>query len=126
MHVSLFRLTSLLIIGAALAMVPGAAALRGGGRDRDRGARLTMTRGGSPRLDASDPTPHGHEATAPDASDASDVLQDSAEHRHHAVASGIVAAAIAFAPAPSADSVRLHASSVSPFHASHSFLHAPG
>jgi hypothetical protein len=100
MRQMLSRLTACFVIAVALVMVPGAAAVRVSGRERDRGAaRVTTTRGGSQRLDASDPTPHGHEETAPELADAGDLVLESAE-QSQSPAPAVAPAAFHDVPAP--------------------------
>lgn len=102
MRQMLSRLTACFVIAVALAMVPGAAAVRVSGRERDRGAaRVTTTRGGSQRLDASDPTPHGHEETSPELADAGDLVVDSAA-QSQAPTPAVPPAAFGGVPAPGA------------------------
>ena len=117
MRLSLSRLTALVVIGVALAAIPGVVSRVGG---REGAARMT-TRGGFPRLASAAAALTGPDDHEPDSAVAGDVIytasrqQRSTDQEHgHAPPGRLVASAAV--PPPLTDSVLLDASSLASFH----------
>jgi hypothetical protein len=116
MRLSLSRLTALVVIGVALAAIPGVVSRVGG---REGAARMT-TRGGFPRLASAAAAvtgPDDHEpasAAAGDVIDTASLLRPTDQEHGHAPPGHLVARAAV--PPPLTDSLLLHASALASFH----------
>ncbi len=122
MRLSLSRLTAVIVIGVALAAVPGIAVTRVGGRE---GTARMATRGGLHRLSASEAVVHGYDDTTPDSTTAGDVSSDSTDLRDAGSPPGLRPGAMGIAP-PSAASVLLDAPAPVTLHSADSFLRPLG
>jgi hypothetical protein len=121
MRLSRSRLTAVLVIGVALAAVPGVAITRVGGRE---GSARMATRGGLHRLSASKAVVHGYDDTASGIATAGDPASDSTDLRD-AGPPGLPPGATAVGP-PSGDSMLLDGVPLVTLHSADSFLRPPG
>jgi len=117
MRLSLSRLTALVVIGVALAAIPGVVSRVGG---REGAARMT-TRGGFPRLASAATALTGPDDHEPDSVAAGDVIDTASnqpratdqEHGHAPPGHLVARAAV---PPPLTDSVLLSGSPLASFH----------
>jgi hypothetical protein len=103
MRLALSRLTAVIVIGVAIAAVPGVAVTRVGGRE---GAARMATRSGLHRLSASEAVVLGFDDTAPDVAPAGDLISDASVLRDAGSPPGLPSATTAAVP-PSAGSILL-------------------
>ncbi|HEY6506602.1 MAG TPA: hypothetical protein VIY56_01230 [Vicinamibacterales bacterium] len=122
MRLSLSRLTAVLVIGVALATVPGVAVSRTAGRE---GTLRMTSRGGLHRFSASEAVALGSDDTAPDVTTASELVSDSTAPRDAGSPAGLPPAATAVV-APSAGSVLLDTPPPATLHPADAFLRPPG
>jgi hypothetical protein len=122
MRLSLSRLTAVIVIGVALAAVPGVAVTRVGGRE---GTARMATRGGLHRLSASEAVVHGFDDTTPDSATAGNALSDSTDLADAGSPPGLQPGAMGIVP-PSADSILLDGVPPVTLHTADSFLRPPG
>jgi len=122
MRLSLSRLTATLVIGVALAAVPGVAVSRAGGRE---GTPRTATRGGLHRVNASGAVVHGYDDTAPDSVGTGHLVSNSTDLRDAGSPPGLPPAATAVVP-PSAGSLLPDARPPVAIHPTDTFLRPPG
>lgn len=118
MRLSLSRLTALVVIGVALAAIPGVVSRVGG---REGAARMMTTRGGFPRLASAAAALTGPDDHEPDSAatggvieTASKQLRSTDQEHGHAPPGQLVARATA--PPPLTGSVLLDASPLASFH----------
>jgi hypothetical protein len=122
MRLALSRLTAVIVIGVAIAAVPGVAVTRVGGRE---GAARMATRGGLHRLSASEAVVVGFDDTAPDVAPAGDLISAASVLRGTGAPPGLPPAATTVV-APSADSILLDVPPPPTFHSADSFLRPLG
>ena len=102
MRLALSRLTAVIVIGVAIAAMPGVAVTRVG---REGAARMA-TRSGLHRLSASEAVVLGFDDTAPDVAPAGDLISDASVLRDAGSPPGLPSATTAAVP-PSAGSILL-------------------
>ena len=122
MRLALSRLTAVIVIGVAIAAVPGVAVTRVSGRE---GAARMATRGGLHRLSASEAVALGFDDTAPDGAPAGDLVPVASALSDAGSPPGLPPAATA-AVAPSPGSLLLDVPPPLTLHSADSFLRPLG
>ena len=121
MRLALSRLTAVIVIGVAIAAVPGVAVTRVSGRE---GAARMATRGGPHRLSASEAVVLGFDDTTLDEARAGDLVSVASALSDAGSPPGLPAAATA--AVPSAGSLLLDVPPPLTLHPADSFLRPPG
>jgi hypothetical protein len=123
MRLALSRLTAVIVIGVAIAAVPGVAVTRVSGRE---GVARMATRGGLHRLSTSEAVVLGYDDSAPDVAPAGDLVSIVSALSDGAGSPPALPAAATAALPPSAGSLLLAVPPPPTFHQADSFLRPLG